>query len=88
MSITLQSIYVVFWMLGTDWLWTFYIRRSAEGRALASGFFSLLIMAVGGTVAINYVHNRWLLIPAALGAGVGTASSVWWDHRRKQADKK
>jgi hypothetical protein len=64
-----------------DMFWTFYIRRTSEGRALQASLFSAAIMIAGGIVIITYVENKWYLIPATLGAFVGTYLTVKKDSR-------
>ena len=59
-----------------DMFWTFYIRRTGEGKALQASLFSAAIMIAGGIVIITYVEDKWYLIPAALGALVGTYFTV------------
>jgi hypothetical protein len=65
-----------------DILWTFYILRTSEKRAHPAGLFSALIILTGGLVVITYTGNPWYLIPAALGAYVGTVLAVKYDSYR------
>lgn len=55
-----------------DFLWTGYIRATAQGRVThACGLASGIILTTG-FVTVAYVDNPWNLIPAALGAAFGT----------------
>jgi len=65
-----------------DMFWTFYIRRTGEGKALQASLFSAIIMITGGIVIITYVENKWYLVPAALGALAGTYFTVKRDSSR------
>jgi len=66
-----------------DIFWTFYIRRTSEGKALQASLFSAAIMVTGGLVIITYVENKWYLVPAALGALAGTYFTVKTDSSRR-----
>lgn len=67
----------------TDFCWTRYIQATAEAKANQSALFSLFIILIGGFVAISYTTNHWLLIPAGLGAYVGTYLTVKYHHGPK-----
>lgn len=55
-----------------DIVWARYTRALTDMRRLEASAWSFMIIIGGGVQVVNYVHNRWLLIPAALGAAVGT----------------
>lgn len=60
-----------------DALWTGWMRAvDARDPALAS-LFSVSLVLTSAYVTVAYVENRKLLIPAALGAFVGTYLSVY-----------
>ena len=81
-NINLFTALMVFVATGVgDMFWTFYIRRTSEGKALQASLFSGIIMLTGGIVVISYVENKWYLIPAAIGALVGTYITVKWDSK-------
>jgi len=70
----------------SDMLWAFYIRRTNEGKVFWAALFSAIIILSGGLVVVAYVDNNWYLVPAALGAFVGTVISIaadkWRDDRK------
>ncbi len=68
----------------SDILWVFYIRRTSEGKAIAAAAFSSLIVLLGGLVVLAYVDNMWYLIPAALGAFIGTIITIKFDIKIKK----
>ena len=83
MKLDLFKFLLVFIATGVgDMFWTFYIRRTSEGKALQASLFSAAIMIAGGIVIITYVENKWYLIPATLGAFVGTYFTVKKDSSR------
>jgi hypothetical protein len=67
----------------TDVVWVLYIRRAGEGKAVSAGFLSMLIILFGAYITIEYVGNHWYLLPAVLGAFVGTYLTVVFDKRKK-----
>jgi len=68
----------------SDILWVLYIRRTSEGKAIAAAIFSSLIVLLGGFVILTYIGNKWYLVPAALGAFVGTVITIKFDLRNKK----
>jgi hypothetical protein len=65
-----------------DAVYALYNRRSAEGKAWAAGFWAALIMMIGIFNTINVLDHHWLILPAALGAWVGTTGIILFDTRR------
>lgn len=61
-----------------DIVWVGYIRCIAAGQHLAAAFTAVLIILLSAFVTIRYVEDRKMLVPAALGAFVGTLISSWW----------
>jgi hypothetical protein len=72
-------------MAVVDALWSIWVQKVAEKRALAAGFASVAIYLIGAFVVTEYVHDRVYMIPAAVGGFVGTALPIWWKRRREQA---
>jgi hypothetical protein len=59
-----------------DFMWANYIAHIAKGNAVLSSLFGAAIYLLGSVVTINYVNDHWMLVPAVLGALVGTYLSV------------
>jgi|GEM_PF-491851 hypothetical protein len=76
-----RGIFVLVFLatLVSDILWALYIRRASSGHAFSAATFSLLIVLLGGFAVTEYVDNAAYLIPAALGAFIGTIITVRWD---------
>lgn len=77
------GLLVFVFMVITDILNAYYVRRVSSGSALQAGLLSMSITLVAAVVTINYVENKIYLIPTALGALVGTYLSVKIDSRKK-----
>jgi hypothetical protein len=68
----LKFILVFFAVALADGAWTLYMQGVAEQRKWKASVSSVLIIALGAFTAISYIEDRRLLIPALLGAFVGT----------------
>lgn len=67
----------------SDVFWAIYIRRVSERKMLAAASISSLIVLFAGFAAIEYVGNNWYLIPAMLGAFVGTFFTLKIDGKKE-----
>ena len=59
-----------------DAMWTRYTLAVSGHHAYEAAIYSALIVVVGGFVTLSYVKDRRYLLPAALGAFLGTYLSV------------
>lgn len=67
---------VTFAMILLDLVFAFYVIKTAEKQAVAAGLLSAGIIVLSGYVTRAYVDDKRMLIPAAVGAFVGTAVAV------------
>lgn len=58
-----------------DAVWVVYIRTIAENQHLTAAFVSVILILLGAFVTIAYVSDRRMLVPAAIGAFLGTLIS-------------
>lgn len=61
-----------------DVIWAEWARAVSLRRADLAAVYAAGIIVCGAFVTIEYVHDHWLLLPAAAGAFVGT----WWSVNR------
>ena len=59
-----------------DWVWTRYSMAVASRHAHHAAVFAVLIVLVGAVSTLAYVDNHLMILPAALGAWVGTFFTV------------
>ena len=59
-----------------DFAWSYYISSIKDGKPYQAAAWSSLMMAMQGLAAIGYTTEPLLLIPAILGAWVGTFLGV------------
>lgn len=84
MTFWLQWTIVLVAMFVTDICWAYYIRRVKDAQALQSSLWAVFLFLTGAVGAISYVNNPWFLIPATLGAFVGTFSAVYLDGKKQR----
>ena len=66
-----------------DVIYTLYLRRVSQGKALASAIYSSLTFFMSAVVMLSFFHNNELIIPAMLGGFIGTWLLVKLDIRKK-----
>ena len=59
-----------------DALWSLWIGSVGGHHAAQAGAYATLLLLAGAFVTLSYVRDRRLLLPAALGAFIGTYLSV------------
>jgi uncharacterized membrane protein YfcA len=55
-----------------DIVYTYYLRCVANENVLGASIWSVACYILGSVAVINYTTNHWLMIPACLGAFLGT----------------
>lgn len=82
-------IYIIVFlaMFAMDMVWTLYIRALAQGRAVKAASLSALVYSISALSFVEIVKDTYLLIPAALGAFLGTYYTLKWDikHEKNKA---
>lgn len=63
-------------MTALDFTYAEYTKAAAERRLYPACGWAVVLYLLGGFVAINYIGNHWMLIPAAFGAFAGTWLSI------------
>jgi hypothetical protein len=63
-------------MFLTDLSWAAYIGSVKAGSAFEAASWALALFVLGAFAVIGYTRNRWLVVPAALGAFLGTYAGV------------
>jgi hypothetical protein len=68
-------------MFFTDVFWTLLVLKTAQGRKLSAAIFSVILVFLSAVTITSFVENYWYVIPAALGAFLGTYVTVRRDRR-------
>lgn len=69
-------------MIVTDIVWAQYTHAVSSHNLRKAPPMAVAIIGIGAFVTTSYVENHWLIIPAAIGAYIGTFMSVWWEKRK------
>lgn len=72
---TWLSVFVAMAVL--DFFWADYTASIAGKKSHRASFMAVLIILFSGFVTTSYVADKWLLIPAGMGAYAGTWLSIW-----------
>ncbi len=81
-NIYIKSILVFFAVAIVDVFWTRYFQATAEKLPMQAGVYSSFIILFGAFTTASYIHNGILVIPATLGAFVGTYLTVKFHKER------
>jgi hypothetical protein len=65
-------------MFALDFVWAHYTRSVNDDRCFMAGVWAVAIILFAGTAQIGYTGNHWMLIPASLGAFLGTVAALKW----------
>lgn len=63
---------IFFLMVGVDMVWAYYVVATAALNGPLAGFWAIILFISSGIVTRSFVADKWLLIPGAIGAFVGT----------------
>jgi hypothetical protein len=76
MAVAFMKLLLWFGVLGAtfvlDLVWAKYTQAVTERQPMRAAVLSALIFVIGGSVVSAYVHDSEMLVPAAIGAFVGT----------------
>lgn len=61
-----------------DFVWGEYVKAIAVKDDISASFHAAILMGSSGFVTYSFVHDLRLLIPACVGAMIGTYASVNW----------
>lgn len=67
-----------------DMVWTLYIRALAQNKTILASTLSALVYSISALSFVEIVKDTYLLIPAALGAFLGTYSTMKWDIKHEK----
>jgi hypothetical protein len=84
----LNFILILLAAICVDVLWTYYIRRVAQGKAVQAAIYAGLVYGNTVFITIMYTDNHWLGIAVIIGSIIGTYLAVKWDVRRHKRNIK
>lgn len=71
-----QAVCVFLAMAVIDYMWAKYVLTASSNKALLASVWAVPLAMLSGYTAISFVANPWMLIPAGVGAFVGTYFSM------------
>lgn len=70
-----------------DALFVMYTFSVVNTKPLVAGNLSVLMYGLEALGVLNYVNNKWYLIPLGAGAFVGSYGVVKWEATKKKKQK-
>jgi len=67
-----------------DVIWTLYIRALAQNKIIFAAVLSALVYSLSVFSFVEITKDTYLLIPAAIGAFLGTYSTMRWDIKHEK----
>jgi type IV secretory pathway VirB6-like protein len=86
MSYALQCLLVFVAMAIADICWAYYFIKIDERKSVAAGMWGSAIYICGAVSVVSYTQDRTLIIPAVLGAFVGTYLTI--EYKKRKENKK
>jgi hypothetical protein len=74
----LKALFVFVAIFLLDFAYVRYTLATTARDEHASGAYAAAIIVLSGGAAVGYTAEPWLLVPAAIGAYVGTVVAVRW----------
>jgi hypothetical protein len=68
----MEYLFTFLLVFATDILYTYYLKAVTSDKILAASFWATACTFCAAVAAISYVEDHYMLIPALIGAFVGT----------------
>lgn len=79
-----MGILIFFLDMFVSYMWAKSVKAISQDKAVKAAISSVILSISGAISIIGYTTNKWLLIPAILGGGIGTYLAVKY---KKDDDK-
>lgn len=70
-------------VFATDILYVYFLKAVQENRPIPASFWSVLVTLTGTITVISYTEDHWAVIPALIGAAVGTYAGMALRRRQQ-----
>ena len=67
----------------TDFLNANLIKAVQHSHPIRASFWAMFLTLTASVAVINYTHDNWQLIPALIGAGLGTYMGMIYQKHRQ-----
>jgi uncharacterized membrane protein YfcA len=68
----IEWVATFFALFFTDVFYTYYLQAVQNNEAMKASLWGVVVFFVAAIAVVNYTTNHWLLVPACLGAFLGT----------------
>ena len=75
-NVWIKAFAVACSMAISDFLWAKYIGTVASASSVAAANYGMLVVVLGAYIVVSYVEDKRMIIPAAIGAWLGTYYGV------------
>ena len=79
----LTYIITFFAVFATDILYVYFLKAVQNDRPAQASFWSVLVTLTGTITVISYTEDHWAVIPALIGAAVGTYAGMALRRRQR-----
>ena len=86
MSYLFSFLFVFLAITIADVCWTFYFIKIEERKSVAAGIWGSIIYICGAFSVLSYTQDKTLIIPAVLGAFIGTYFTI--EYKKRKESKK
>ena len=83
----LGAVGLFFASFGLEAIFALYTFAVTKHKALQASTWSLISYGLLAVGILNFINNRWYVIPLALGAFCGTYAVVTWESQKKAKNK-
>ena len=66
----------------SDFIWSKYIIHVSKGNAISASLYGASTYLIGSLITLTYIHDYKMIIPATLGALLGTYLSVRFFNKK------
>ena len=68
----IEYITTFFAVLATDLIYVYFVKSIQQDQPLKAAWWAMVVTFTASVAIINYTTDHWALIPALLGAFIGT----------------
>lgn len=84
MEYILSFVSVFLAVMIADVCWTFYFIKIEERKSIGAGLWGAGVYVCGAFAVIHYTTDKTMIIPAVLGAFIGTWATIEYKKRKEK----
>ena len=75
-NVWIRGAVVLVAMAVSEFIWARYISNISDGNALIAASWGSVVIALGAFITLSYVDDKRMILPATIGAFLGTYFAV------------